>query len=68
MTTGTQIVYTERPMDARKPRTFKGTVIRVDPPQDDWGAGIVVHYPKVKFRGQPCAIFHEWPSPWAREV
>ena len=68
MTTGTKIVYTERPMDARKARTFNGIVTRVDPPEDGWGEGIVVLYPKVKFKGQPALIFHEWPSLWAKEA
>lgn len=68
MTTGTEIIWQARSMDARKIKPLKGTVLRVDPPEDGWGAGIVVHYPKVKFRGQPCLVFHEWPSLWAREA
>lgn len=75
MTTGTKIIYTERPMDARKPRIWEGTVIRVDAPVPEdadgwggWGAGITVEYTKIKLRGQSCPIFHEWPSLWAKEV
>lgn len=68
MTTGTKIIWTERPMDGRKPKTFTGTVLRIDEAADGWDAGIVVHYPKVKYRGEPCAIFHVWPSLWAREA
>jgi hypothetical protein len=68
MTTGTNVICTIRPMDARPVKVFKGTVIRVDPPEDGWGEGIVVEYPKVKFRGLPCAIFHEWPSLWVKEA
>jgi hypothetical protein len=55
-------------MDARKARTFSGTVTRVDPPEDGWGEGILVLYPKVKFKGQPALVFHEWPSLWAKEA
>jgi len=68
MTTGTKVIWTGISLDARKPRVFKGTIIRVDPPEDGWNEGIVVEYPKVKYLGQPCAIFHELPSRYVTEV
>ncbi len=68
MTTGTQVIWQPKSMDARKIKPLKGTVLRVDPPQDGWGEGIMVDYPKVKFRGQHCLIFHEWPSLWVKEA
>lgn len=57
------------PMDARPVKVFKGTVVRVDPAEDGWDAGIVVNYPKLRYRGVVGVnIFHEWPSKWAREA
>jgi hypothetical protein len=75
MTTGTKVICTLRPRQDKKPILYTGTVIRVDAatePEADgtggWDSGIVVEYPKVKYRGQPCAIFHAWPSLWVREA
>jgi hypothetical protein len=68
MTTGTKVVWTGISLDSRKPKVFKGTIIRVDPPEDGWNEGIVVEYPKIKYLGQQCAIFHELPSRYVVEV
>jgi hypothetical protein len=70
MTTGTKIIYTERLLDAHRksPRTWKGTVIRVDQPEDGWNEGIVVDYPGIKYFGQHVAIFHEMPHACVREA
>lgn len=69
MTTGTQVICTLRPMDARPVKTYKGTVTRVDPAEDGWEAGLVVHYPKLKSKSTiGVDIFHVWPSPWVREA
>lgn len=68
MTTGTKIIWQAKSLDARKIKPLTGTVVRVDPPSDGWGEGIMVDYPKVKYLGEHCLIFHEWPSKWAREA
>ena len=68
MTTGTNVICTLQVRQDRKPLVFKGSVIRVDPPEDGWEAGVVVLYPKLKYHGQPCPIFHEWPSQYVVEV
>jgi hypothetical protein len=68
MTPGTNVICTLQIKQGRKPKVFKGQVIRVDPPQDGWDAGIMVEYPKMKYPGIPCAIFHLWPSLWVKEA
>ena len=75
MTTGTKVICTLRARQDSPAKVFKGTVIRVDAatePEEDgtggWDSGIVVEYPKLKYLGVPCAIFHAWPSPWVCEA
>jgi hypothetical protein len=68
MTTGTKIRWCPKSMDARKIKPLIGIVVRVDPAEDGWNAGVTVDYPKVKYMGEHCLIFHEWPSLWAKEV
>jgi hypothetical protein len=68
MTTGTNVICTLQVRQDRKPKVFKGTVLRVDEAKDGWDAGVVVEYPKMKYLGVPCAIFHLWPSLWVKEA
>jgi hypothetical protein len=46
---------------------FEGIVARTEPPEDGWGAGIVVDYPKLKHKGVMGVLcFHEWPNRFIR--
>lgn len=53
-------------MDEHSPAArsrFKGIVARTEPAEDGWDAGIVVDYPKMKWKKRTgICIFHEWPN------
>ena len=57
-------------MKATKAKTrFVGTVARTEPAEDGWGAGVLVDYEKLKWKGVTgVAIFHEWPNRWLKIV
>jgi hypothetical protein len=49
--------------------TFIGTVARTEPPEDGWEAGIVVDYPKLRYKKQTgVCVFHEWPNKYVHVI